>query len=1054
MRRRPDRIWKRWVVRGVVFGLLGFAATVASLFWAWTSPGLLRETVIQEFQRALPKAMVDLESASMRLLGGITLRELRLSRRDDLNRSDFFHVPLAVLYHDKEQLIDGVLAIRKVELKGPRMRLARNREGAWNLAELQGSDGSPLAGFPTVVVEGGSLLIEDHGPGRSSTRGPMSVEVRDLSILAISNPPGKLRVEAKGVSDLLGPIKIDWAHRRQGEGWTCRVEIPEVSLGHEANEFLMSYLPDPVQGQMRVVSGVVSITLEGSSLENDGKGQWQATLSARDVEVSFPWLPWPLKGLSARATVADGRLKSLEAKGRAGSGTVEAMARDVGAAPGTVWTDLGKIDGTWSIDARDITVTPGLLGRCPWPCPPIEALFKPSGLVQISYRHEYATGGAPGATRDVIEVRPRGASGAFQYFPCPLSEAHGLVRAELRGPTPPRIDIDMRGKGAGAPVEVKGVLMICPGPWGLDVNVTAQGVPIGREILGPIPAPYDSIASQFHPEGGQAQVSARVTRRAGQSVCSSWYTVGVAGAFAKHDAFPLPLKNVKGTIEIRPDGWECRDFTGEHGDGIVRAACRDFPEPGGATGFRLVLRGENLPVTDDLRAALVAPGLGDRAVLSDAMKGLGVSGRLGFDADVIRRTGPVADLQAEVALRGATMTPRFMPCRLDDVQFVCRYTRDRVMLRDLSFRRGESLIRAKEGTVALRGDGGYRARLEKVEADPFYLDEELVAALPPAPRRAAQSLGLKAPVALSGLVTVEANPDSGPVPAVEWEGQAKLSDTSLRAGLEFTGLTGTVACQGRFNGQALESLSGQAAMERLSAGGQPVSPGRARFEVRSDTPDTLRFWELQGELFGGVIGGQGRVEFSARPRFEIDMRAARVDLAKAAAHNGIDATEIQGTGHAWLRLAGEVNDLGSLRGEGALDAPQARMYQLPVLLDLVKALGLRVPDRTAFEQARARYTVEGAKVRFQRLDLYGNAISLRGAGTIGLEDQDTHLDFHVDLARLNQVLPAVVDEIPKAVSNQLLTLRVRGKPGNLRIDKQLLPVLNDPLRRLAEAAQP
>ena len=160
------------------------------------------------------------------------------------------------------------------------------------------------------------------------------------------SPPGKLRVEAKGVSDLLGPIKIDWAHRRQGEGWTCRVEIPEVSLGHEANEFLMSYLPDPVQGQMRVVSGVVSITLEGSSLENDGKGQWQATLSARDVEVSFPWLPWPLKGLSARATVADGRLKSLEAKGRAGSGTVEAMARDVGAAPGTVWTDLGKIEGT------------------------------------------------------------------------------------------------------------------------------------------------------------------------------------------------------------------------------------------------------------------------------------------------------------------------------------------------------------------------------------------------------------------------------------------------------------------------------------------------------------------------------------------------------------------------------------------------------------------------------------------------------------------------------------------------------------------------------------
>jgi hypothetical protein len=1054
MRRRPDRIWKRWVVRGVVFGLLGSAATLASLFWAWTSPGLLRETVIQEFQRALPLATVDLESASMRLLGGITLRDLRLSRRDDLTRSDFFHVPLAVLYHDKEQLIDGVLAIRKVELKGPRMRLSRGRDGAWNLSQIQGGDGTPLAGFPTVVVERGSLLIEDLGPGRASSRGPMSIEVKDLSILAINDPPGKLRVEAKGASDLLGPVRIAWSHRTQGEGWTCRVEIPEISIGLEANEFLMSYLPDSIQGQLRLVSGVASIVLEGGSLEPAGKGQWKAMVSARDVELSMPWLPWPIKGVSAKATVSEGRLRSLESRGMAGTGTVEARASDVGLAEGGSWTKLASIEGAWSVEARDITVPPGLLGRSPWPCPAIETLFRPSGMTDIAYKHEKATGGPAGATRDVIEVRPRGASGNFQFFPCPLSEARGLVRAELRGPTPPRVDIDMKGKGAGAPVEVKGALRIDPGPWGIDVSVTADGVPVGKDILAAIPPNYEAIASQFHPEGGKADVKARVIRSAGETALSSWYTIGLSGMSARHDAFPLPLKQVKGTIDIRPDGWDCRDFTGEHGNGVVRAAGRDFPEPGGGKGFRLVLRGENIPVTEDLRSAMAASSAGGRAILAEAMKGLGVSGCLGFDADVVRKTSPLPDLQAEVALRGATMTPRFMPCRLDDVHFVCRYSSDRVVLKELSFRRGESRVRAAEGMVAFRNGGGYRARLEKLEADPFYLDDELIAALPPAPRRAAQALALKAPITLAGSLTVDSNPDSGPVPAVEWEGVAKLSDAGVRAGIDFTGLTGSVACHGRYNGSAIESLSGHAALDRVVAGGQPVSPARARFEVRPDTPDTLRFWELQGELFGGVVGGQGRLEFSARPRFEIDMRAARVDLAKVASHNGIDSSEIQGLGHAWLRLAGEVNDLGSLRGEGALDAPQARMYQLPVLLDLVKALGLRVPDRTAFEQARARYTIEGAQVRFQKLDLYGNAISLRGTGAVGLEDLDTHLDFHVDLARLNQVLPAVVDEIPKAVSNQLLTLRVRGKPGNLRIDKQLLPVLNDPLRRLAESVQP
>lgn len=136
----------------MVFGLLGLAATIGSLFWAWTSPGLLREAVVQEIQRGLPAAQVDLESASMRLLGGITLRDLRLSKRNDLARTDFFHVPLAVLYHDKEQLIEGTLAIRKAELKGPRMKLVRGRDGIWNLTSLQGGAGSIWQDFQPLLL--------------------------------------------------------------------------------------------------------------------------------------------------------------------------------------------------------------------------------------------------------------------------------------------------------------------------------------------------------------------------------------------------------------------------------------------------------------------------------------------------------------------------------------------------------------------------------------------------------------------------------------------------------------------------------------------------------------------------------------------------------------------------------------------------------------------------------------------------------------------------------------------------------------------------------------
>ena len=114
----------------------------------------------------------------------------------------------------------------------------------------------------------------------------------------------------------------------------------------------------------------------------------------------------------------------------------------------------------------------------------------------------------------------------------------------------------------------------------------------------------------------------------------------------------------------------------------------------------------------------------------------------------------------------------------------------------------------------------------------------------------------------------------------------------------------------------------------------------------------------------------------------------------------------------------------------------------------MKAGGLRAPDRTAFEEARAEVAFEGHQVRVKRLELLGNAFSLRGKGTVHMETQETNLDFHVDLARLNQVLPAGINEITKLVSDQLLAIEVRGKPGQLRFEKQFLPPVSSPIRKL------
>src|SRR5262245_32032995 len=121
--------WRKWVVRGVFCTLMGALGLAASLYEGLTNPTAIRQQVIDKLRAQIPGAAVTLDSAHLRLLGGIAIDGLRLARTDDPDRVEFIHVPSAIIYHDKEQLLDGKLVIRKLELKNPHLHVIRSKEG-------------------------------------------------------------------------------------------------------------------------------------------------------------------------------------------------------------------------------------------------------------------------------------------------------------------------------------------------------------------------------------------------------------------------------------------------------------------------------------------------------------------------------------------------------------------------------------------------------------------------------------------------------------------------------------------------------------------------------------------------------------------------------------------------------------------------------------------------------------------------------------------------------------------------------------------------------------
>src|ERR1700722_17960020 len=125
--------WRKWLVRGLVFSVLGLMAVGVVVYQAWTNPEAVRQLVVAKLSERFPGAVVTVQSARMQLFGGIVVNELRLARKDDPDQANILYVPHAVIYPDKEQLLGGGMSLRKVELSRPHLHVIRERDGQLNL---------------------------------------------------------------------------------------------------------------------------------------------------------------------------------------------------------------------------------------------------------------------------------------------------------------------------------------------------------------------------------------------------------------------------------------------------------------------------------------------------------------------------------------------------------------------------------------------------------------------------------------------------------------------------------------------------------------------------------------------------------------------------------------------------------------------------------------------------------------------------------------------------------------------------------------------------------
>jgi hypothetical protein len=304
-----------------------------------------------------------------------------------------------------------------------------------------------------------------------------------------------------------------------------------------------------------------------------------------------------------------------------------------------------------------------------------------------------------------------------------------------------------------------------------------------------------------------------------------------------------------------------------------------------------------------------------------------------------------------------------------------------------------------------------------------------------------------------------------PGSTIYWDAELRLAGASFDTGVAWEQVFGGIGCRGRYEGDRTGLIRGAVWFDRAVIAKQPVTRLSARVAAAPQAPDPARageylpteveFTDIAGDLFHGVLGGQGRVILTDPARFTLWLTATDVQLDEVAKHYKIGSdADLKGIAQAQLLLSNRPDPRTgrlTLEGSGKIDVPTGRMYNLPVLLDLVKVLKLQAPDKTAFEEAHAVFHIQDDRVKVEQIDLIGKAVCLGGSGELDTSGEYVKFDFYTMGSQvLARMINTPVGDLTAFLSKNLFRIKLTRENGELKYKPEAVPIVTEPARAVAD----
>jgi AsmA-like C-terminal region len=637
-----------------------------------------------------------------------------------------------------------------------------------------------------------------------------------------------------------------------------------------------------------------------------------------------------------------------------------------------------------------------------------------------------------------VDITLADANGKLAAFPYPLRHLSGVVK--VRNDHVELVNVAMKRGDASLLINGRVDWPVTDGPINNadikpDLTIHAVNVPIDQELLTSLPndkqtwlkktgltGTVDLDGHLFHP-----------TDPATATMIDGQFPIGYSLDIKMHDGSIWPSgKNfaatgITGRMQLTPNKLDLNDVQFKRGNADITAK-GSIELTGDSPQICFNAHAKGLAMDDSLYQMLPtsAQGVWDSIDPHGTLDAdLDYNGPCTFSdttTQPVTLTSTTAPSAGNYTLtlepRDMTVTPKVLPYRLDNCTGKVVVKPSGVVLNDLVAKHGDATIKVS-GTGPAGGPDNWSLAL-LVAGVP--IDSDFKKALPPAVDHLIDGLGIKGKLTLElKNLSYRANADPNATPDIVMSGVLHAKGDSMEVGVPMSDIIGSMSFDAAIHNGSLDTFKGHVDFDSLQMAQRPMKNLKADLEKPAGA-GTLYIRNIQSELAGGQLAGNVNLLFPDQgdSTYSLDLEVKNADVGTI----GKLGPDIRGQLSASLALEGDWSDPSVRRGRGDVLVTGKSMYQIPLVLGLFEVTNLSLPNTSPFNEATARYAVEGQRVTFDQIQMRSDSMVMNGNGWMDFGSKQVRMNFSTANPNMPQV--PFIHDLWQGATQELFQIQVRG----------------------------